>query len=116
VTESFASFLQIHLQIRRKVARKNSAVVFSDRDVKDAKDGYVSCESYVDKKKFSHLNLMDRAVQAVPTVVEGESQTDLKHPKHVAIQYEARVFGPEEVEQIWTSRPMINFLTKAEKM
>ena len=37
---------------------------------------------------------------------EGDAQTDLKHPKNLAIQYEARVFGPEEVEKIWNSPQM----------
>ena len=45
-------------------------------------------------------------VQAVPTVQEGDAQTDLRHPKNLAIQYEARVFGPEEVEKIWNSPQM----------
>ena len=37
---------------------------------------------------------------------EGDAQTDLRHPKNLAIQYEARVFGPEEVEKIWNSPQM----------
>ena len=45
-------------------------------------------------------------LQAVPTVQEGDAQTDLRHPKNLAIQYEARVFGPEEVEKIWNSPQM----------
>ena len=45
-------------------------------------------------------------LQAVPTVQEGDAQTDLRHPKNLAIQYEARVFGPDEVEKIWNSPQM----------
>ena len=45
-------------------------------------------------------------LQAVPTMQEGDAQTDLRHPKNLAIQYEARVFGPEEVEMIWSSPQM----------
>ena len=50
--------------------------------------------------------LMFILLQAVPTVQEGDAQTDLRHPKNLAIQYEARVFGPEEVEKIWNSSQM----------
>ena len=42
----------------------------------------------------------------MPTVQEGDAQTDLRHPKNLAIQYEARVFGPQEVEKIWSSPQM----------
>ena len=65
---------------------------FEDRNVMDAKDGYVACESYDNEKPEKHAMVLDRAIQAVPTVVSGGSQTELKHPKNIAIQYEARVF------------------------
>ncbi len=58
--------LQIRLQVRRTVCRKNSkptAQVFSDRDVDAVKDGHVSCESYKEKKAFMHVSSMDRGVQ-----------------------------------------------------
>ena len=96
--------------------RKDPKNVFSDRNVDDVKDGHVSCESYSEEKPFEHVSTMDRGVQAVPTVAEGESQTELKHPKNVSIQYEARIFGPAEVEEIWNSEEMITFLNRAEKM
>ncbi len=59
---------------------------------------------------------MDRAVQAVPTVKEDVSQTELKHPKNIAIQYEARVFSEEEVAELWKSPEMKSFLKRAEDM
>ena len=57
-----------------------------------------------------------RYVQAVPTVREGGSQTELRHPKNIAIQYEARVFSEEEVVEMWKSEQMKKFLQKAESM
>ena len=52
--------------------------------------------------------------QAVPVLVDGSSQTELKHPKNVYTQYEPRVFTNEEVAKIWESNEMQKFLTKAE--
>ena len=46
----------------------------------------------------------------MPTVQEGDAQTDLRHPKNLAIQYEARVFDPQEVEKIWSSPQMKRFV------
>ena len=63
---------QIRLQIRRTVSRnvKSSSelattgeVTFTDRDVADAKDGYVCCESYVEKKEFRHMSVMEKGIQ-----------------------------------------------------
>ena len=45
----------------------------------------------------------------MPTVQEGAAQTNLRHPKNLAIQYEARVFGEEEVVKIWNSPQMKRF-------
>ena len=54
------------MQIRRKVSRNvgSGEVAFTDRDVADAKDGYVCCESYVEKKDFRHMTVMDKGIQA----------------------------------------------------
>jgi len=91
-------------------------VAFNDRNVCDTKDGYVTCESYADPRPFQHVTKMDRSIQAVPTVQEGESQTELKHPKNISIQYEARVFSNDEVVEMFKSPEMRTFLEKAEKM
>ncbi len=116
---------KIRLQVKRSAPRADDdKAEFTDRNVADAKDGLVFCESLpadvVFKKKsgaktiWSHVAAMDRAVQAVPVVTEGQSQTELKHPKHVAIEYEARVFSNEEVAELWKSAEMRSFLEKAE--
>ncbi len=82
----------------------------------DSKDGYVACEpfSVASSSALAQVTLMDRAVQAVPTVREGVSQTLLKHPKNIAIEYEARVFSEEEVAELWKSPEMKAFLRRAE--
>ena len=94
-------------------------MTFSDRNVSDAKDGYVSCDSFVKElpaEAFKHVSVMERAIQAVPTVTESAAQTDLKHPKNIAIQYEPRVFSKDEVTEQWSSDQMRMFLGKAEQM
>ena len=55
-------------------------------------------------------------VQAVPILVDGSSQTELKHPKNVYTQYEPRVFTPEEVDALWNSEAMKKFLSKMDLM
>ena len=55
-------------------------------------------------------------MQAVPVLVDGSSQTELKHPKNVFTQYEPRVFTEEEVEVISKSKEMEGFLHKVVDM
>ena len=123
---------QIRLQVGRAVRRPttSSSQEFSDRNMLDARDGYVACESAPPAAAQASppphgkegdgggapVVLMDRSVQAVPTVREDASQTELKHPKSVALQYEARVFSQEEVAELWKSPEMKSFLRKAEDM
>ncbi len=112
---------KIRLQVRRSVhrpARHSSGFSFGDRDMSHAKDGYVACESFpvAAAADLAQATRMERAVQAVPTVRDGVSQTELKHPKNIAIQYEARVFSEEEVAELWKSPEMKTFLKRAETM
>ena len=63
---SFWKFdFQIRLQIKRNVARVNNKAEFSDRDVDDAPDGYVACESYKDTHTWEHVANMERAMQVI---------------------------------------------------
>ena len=48
----------------------------------------------------------------MPILVEGSSQTELKHPKNVYTQYEPRVFTADEVTKIWESDEMKKFMIK----
>lgn len=106
---------KIRLQVKRNVARADGGkVTFSDRNVDDVIDGYVACESYTDTHQWEHVDEMERAMQAVPILVEGSSQTELKHPKNLYTQYEPRVFTEDEVTRIWESPEMKRFMTKAE--
>ena len=57
------NYFQIRLQIKRNVARVNNKAEFSDRDVDDAPDGYVACESYKDTHTWEHVANMERAMQ-----------------------------------------------------
>ena len=55
-------------------------------------------------------------MQAVPVLMDSESQTELKHPKNVFTQYEPRVFSEEEVDVISKSKEMEGFLHKVVDM
>ena len=45
------------------MARASSTVKFTDRNVIDAPDGYVACESYKDSHSWEHMANMERAMQ-----------------------------------------------------
>lgn len=108
---------KIRLQVKRNVPRAGGAKFkFTDRDVDDVIDGYVACESYKDTHEWQHVDEMERAMQAVPILVDGSSQTELKHPKNVYTQYEPRVFTEEEVATIWESKEMKKFMVKADSI
>ena len=91
-------------------------MAFADRNVDDVGDGYVACESQYDAREFRNVETMEHAMQAVPVLVDGSSQTELKHPKNVFTQYEPRVFTEEEVERISKSAEMETFLHKVVDM
>jgi hypothetical protein len=42
---------------------------FEDRNVDDASDGYVSCDSYKDNREWKHVEKMERGMQGVPILV-----------------------------------------------
>ena len=94
------------------MARQGSERDFVDRDVKDCLDGYVACESYKDSTKWARVDVMERGMQAVPILVHGSSQTELKYPKNIYSQYEARVFDQAEIKGHWQSEEMKKFMKK----
>ena len=108
---------KIHLTVKlapRKVGPKSWN--FTDRNVDDVKDGYVSCEPFQDTTEWGQVGCMDRGMQAVPVLVEGGTQTQLTHPKNVYIQYESRSFTNEELKNTFDSKPFKKFLGKAEAL
>ena len=60
---------QIRLQIKRTVPRQVTELSFHDRNVDDAPDGYVSCDSYKDNREWRHVEKMERGMQGVPILV-----------------------------------------------
>ena len=108
---------KIHLTVKlapRKVGPKSWN--FSDRNVDDVKDGYVSCEPFQDTTRWGQVRCMDRGMQAVPVLVEGGTQTQLTHPNNVFIQYESRSFTNDELKETFESKGFKKFLNKAETM
>ena len=63
------SQFQIRLQIKRTVPRQVTELLFHDRNVDDAPDGYVSCDSYKDNREWRHVEKMERGMQGVPILV-----------------------------------------------
>ena len=108
---------KIHLTVKlapRKVGPKSWN--FSDRNVDDVKDGYVSCSPFQDSTRWGQVGSMDRGMQAVPVLVEGSTQTQLTHPNNVFIQYESRAFTGAELKETYESKGFKKFLDKAENM
>nr|CAB3267719.1 WD repeat-containing protein 63 [Phallusia mammillata] len=77
---------------------------FKDRDADPASTdqglsaSYLSCNSYSDKNYTLKKAELDNAVQAVPELVDGSSQTDWKHPVNASVQYEPRSISAEEAK------------------
>ena len=101
-----SNLLQIRLQIKRVVPRKDVKLNFKDRNVKDVSDGYVACLSQKLRKQLKHVEQLENTMQAVPVLVDNSSQTELRHPKNIYTQYEPRIFTDEEVEKLEKSDEM----------
>ncbi|XP_066297797.1 dynein axonemal intermediate chain 3-like [Branchiostoma lanceolatum] len=97
-----------------KIARPRrefgAPVNFTDRDVKDVKDGYVECTPYDDKNYSLHLLELDKATQAIATWKDCSSQTDWKYPRNAVTQYQPREFTEEEKEKLSTSKEVKVFI------
>ncbi|KAA0706513.1 WD repeat-containing protein 63 [Triplophysa tibetana] len=103
---------RIRPRLRYKLSRPRrdfcSPVCFSDRS---ARDGYVECLSYQDKRFNITEQERHTGVQTVHHTTDSSTQTLWRYPKNMWTQYEPREFSPEEKMHQLQSENMKNFIT-----
>ena len=91
------------MTVKRKRREFGAPVNFSDRNVADAKDGFIDCVAYEDKSFDLKRIELDKATQSIPEFQDSSAQTDWKYPRNAKTQYEARVYNEEEKENNCTT-------------
>ncbi|KAK3590717.1 hypothetical protein CHS0354_012290 [Potamilus streckersoni] len=102
---------KIKVSVRRKRREFGAPFEFKDRNVSDAKDGYVECVSYEDRTFDLKKVELNKGIQAIPVFVNSGTQTDWKYPRNSNVQYESREFSSEEREKIENSKNLANFIS-----
>ncbi|XP_078488528.1 dynein axonemal intermediate chain 3 [Ciona intestinalis] len=106
------------IRFRASRVRKEfgAAITFEDRDADTsaAEQGLaascLACPSYADTNFTIKKAELDNAVQAVPEMTDGSSQTDWKHPVTASVQYEPRVISVEEAKVAQQSEEFKQFV------
>ncbi|XP_041359893.1 dynein intermediate chain 3, axonemal-like isoform X2 [Gigantopelta aegis] len=98
------------VSIKRQRREFGAPYSFKDRNVADAKDGYVECTQYEDKNFNIKKMELDRGTQAIPVFLDAGTQTDWKYPRNACTQSYPRLFTDEEKETIEKSDTLINFV------
>ncbi|XP_013408046.1 WD repeat-containing protein 63 [Lingula anatina] len=101
---------RIKISIKRVRREFGTPVEFSDRNVADAKDGYLECTPYEDKTFELKAMEIDKSVQAIPHYDNTGTQTDWKHPRNSTTQYMAREFDDKEKKEAENAERMGEFL------
>ncbi|XP_076026330.1 dynein axonemal intermediate chain 3 [Genypterus blacodes] len=93
-------------RVRRKFG---VPICFADRNVADAKDGFIQCPSYQDPRLFIKQMERDCGTQHVPQLLSSTTQTQWKFQKSMSTQCEPRELSEEEKENILQSESLKNF-------
>lgn len=101
---------RIKVSVKRIRKEFGAPAMFKDRNVADAKDGYVECAQYDDKTFDLKKKELDKSTQAIPTLKEEGTQTDWKYPRNANTQYYPREFSDKEKEAIQNSKNLPNFV------
>ncbi|XP_048256413.1 dynein axonemal intermediate chain 3-like isoform X4 [Haliotis rufescens] len=101
---------RVKVCIRRKRLDFGAPCTFEDRNVSDAKDGYVECTTYEDKTYDLKMLELDKGTQAIPLISDAGTQTDWKYPRNANTQYYPREYSEQEREKIASSKPVKDFV------
>ncbi|KAJ1171321.1 hypothetical protein NDU88_003184 [Pleurodeles waltl] len=85
-------------------------ISFSDQNASSAKDGYIECTSYEDKRFSIAMKERDTGIQVVAQQKEASTQTKWKFPRNASTQYEPREFPDEDQKKHLTSKSLKDFL------
>lgn len=110
VTESRS---KVRFRISRKRREFGAPVHFSDRNVSDAKDGFVECPSYEDESYGLMRKELDKGIQAVPDLTDIGNQTEWRKPRNAVTQYTPRTTEEKSTEEINKSTAdLLSFIDK----
>ncbi|XP_058964872.1 dynein axonemal intermediate chain 3-like [Pocillopora verrucosa] len=104
---------KVKFRISRKRREFGVPVTFGDRNVSDAKDGFVECPSFEDDG-FSLLKKeLDKGIQAVPVLTDNGNQTEWRKPRNAVTQYSARTLEEKSKDDIKrATTDIISFIEK----
>ncbi|CAH1773609.1 unnamed protein product [Owenia fusiformis] len=88
----------ISISVKRLRREFGAPVKFTDRNVADAKDGYIECTPYEDKTPDVKKVELTKSIQAVPQFIDQGCQTTWRHPRNAEVQYYPREFNEEELK------------------
>lgn len=91
---------KVRFRISRKRREFGAPVFFSDRNVSDAKDGFVECPSYEDDSYGLMRKELDKGIQAVPVSTDIGNQTEWRKPCNAVTQYIPRSTDEKSEEEI----------------
>ncbi|XP_045159985.2 dynein axonemal intermediate chain 3-like isoform X2 [Mercenaria mercenaria] len=101
---------RLKVSVRRKRRLFGAPCEFKDRNVGDAKDGYIECTSYKDKTYDLKKIELDKGTQAIPWFQDSGTQTEWKYPRNANTQYYPREFSQKEQEDILNKKETVNFV------
>ncbi|XP_069497800.1 dynein axonemal intermediate chain 3 [Ambystoma mexicanum] len=101
---------KIKYMVSRVRREFGAPITFGDQNASSAKDGYIECTSFEDKKYTIRIKERDMGTQVVAQTKDSSTQTRWTFPRNASTQYEPRQFPVEEQDQHLSSKSMKDFL------
>ncbi|KAM8931095.1 dynein axonemal intermediate chain 3 [Pelodytes ibericus] len=101
---------KIKYMISRTHREFGAPITFSDHNASEAKDGYIECASYQDKRFSIPYKERDAGTQVVPVLQDQSTQTKWSHPRNACVQYNPRTFSEEEIKTCLSSKTFKQFI------
>lgn len=105
---------KVKFRISRKRREFGAPVFLSDRNVSDAKDGFVECPSFDDDSYGLLKKELDKGIQAVPVLTDIGNQTEWRKPCNAVTQYAPRTIEEKTKGEIQKS--MVDLLSFMDKV
>ncbi|PFX30161.1 Dynein intermediate chain 2, axonemal [Stylophora pistillata] len=104
---------KVKFRISRMRREFGAPVTFGDRNVSDAKDGFVECPSFEDEGYSLLKKELDKGIQAVPVLTDNGNQTEWRKPRNAVTQYSARTLEEKSKDDIIrATTDLISFIEK----
>lgn len=105
---------KVKFRISRKRREFGAPVFLSERNVSDAKDGFVECPSFDDDSYGLLKKELDKGIQAVPVLTDIGNQTEWRKPCNAVTQYAPRTIEEKTKGEIQKS--MVDLLSFMDKV